>query len=146
MAIHLIKLCVGADTVEDLEAWQARVIDERRAAGEPPAPYHVTRMTPSRRQELVLGGSIYWVIKRVIQVRQRIVDLDEQVGEDGVKRCALVFDPELVRTQKVRRKPFQGWRYLKPEDAPPDLETGRGGAGADLPEPVRRALLDAGAW
>ncbi len=137
--VNLVKLCVGEDKVDDLGAWQA----SRRAQGPDGRPRHVTRMWPRRGAELLAGGSIYWVIKGAILARQRIVALDEAVGADGVLRCALVLDPELHRTQAVPRKPFQGWRYLTPEDAPADLPPGRAAEPA-LPPRLEAALAEIG--
>ena len=105
---------------------------------------HTARMTPKRRAELLDGGSLYWVIKRVIQVRQRIVDLEEFDDSDGVRRCTIWLDPELVRTAPSPRRPFQGWRYLKAEDAPADLSVQTGGD--DLPDALRQQLIEMGAW
>ncbi len=145
MTIHLVKLCVGADVIDDVREWQTRVVKRRKAAGEDPRPYHVTRMFPKRRDELLDGGSLYWVVRRVIQVRQEIVDLEETVGDDGIRRCRIVLDPALALTQPSPRRAFQGWRYLRPDEAPADLpESGEGGAG--LPEGLRRELIELGAW
>ena len=116
--LNLMKLCVGCDDPAELEAWQLQ-----RYQGGPAR--HVTRMWPKREAELLDGGSIYWVFKGVMQARQRVLDLEEVLGEDGIRRCALVLDPELIRTTAVPRRPFQGWRYLDAEDAPPDLTKGR---------------------
>ncbi len=137
--VNLIKLSVGTDSVETLAAWQAS-----RAAQAPDGlPRHVTRMWPKREAELLNGGSVYWVIKGAIQCRQEIRRLDELVGEDGVRRCAIVLDPELHRTASALRRPFQGWRYLKPEDSPRDLPPGRAQEDA-LPEDLNRALAEIG--
>ncbi|HVL22346.1 MAG TPA: DUF1489 family protein [Amaricoccus sp.] len=124
MPVHLIKLCVGADSVQDLAAWQADRIAERRAAGLDPAQFHVTRMWPKRGDELTAGGSLYWVIRGLVLARQRILGLEPRRGDDGIERCALRLDPEIVRTRPQPRRPFQGWRYLRPEDAPADLAAG----------------------
>ncbi len=137
--VNLVKLCVGAETIEDLAAWQA----SRPALGPDGRPRHVTRMWPKREAQLLAGGSLYWVIKGAILVRQRIVALDEAVGADGVLRCALVLDPELRRTRAVPKKPFQGWRYLAPADAPPDLPAGREAEHA-LPPRLEAALAEIG--
>ena len=138
MPLHLIKLCVGADAIEDLERWRDRVAPN----GQPMA--HTTRMTPKRAKELLDGGSLYWVIKRVVQARQRIVELEDFVDEDGVKRCHIWLDPEIVPTAPAPRRPFQGWRYLKSEQAPADLSRQTGGE--ELPSELRRKLIDLGAW
>ena len=137
--INLLKLCVGAETVQDLVDWQV----SKRAQGDDGLPRHVTRMWPKREAEIVDGGSLYWVIKGVIQARQTIVRLDEVIGPDGIRRCALVMEPEVIRTEAVRKRPFQGWRYLAPEDAPRDLSKAR--AHADpLPPALMAALADIG--
>lgn len=120
-SIHMVKLSVGTESVETLAAWQ-----EARAALRPDGrPYHITRMWPKRESELLNGGSIYWVIKGVIQCRQQIHALEEVIGDDGIRRCAVVLEPELVRVAASVKRPFQGWRYLKPEDAPVDISEGR---------------------
>ncbi|MBR9843362.1 MAG: DUF1489 domain-containing protein [Rhodobacteraceae bacterium] len=137
--VNLIKLSVGTESVETLAAWQAS-----RAAQTPDGlPRHVTRMWPKREAELLNGGSIYWVIKGSIQCRQKILRLDEVMGEDGVRRCAIVLDPEIHRTASALRRPFQGWRYLKLEDSPRDLPAGRAQEDA-LPEDLSRALAEIG--
>ena len=119
--VHLLKLCVGADVVEDLIDWQADRMAERRAAGEDPGPFHVTRMWPKRADALVAGGSLYWVFRGRVLARQRILGLEPRLGADGVGRCAIRLDAQVVRTLPQPRRPFQGWRYLRPEDAPGDL-------------------------
>ena len=134
MAIHMIKLCVGAESIRDLEVWQQRVMRDY------PKPVHHTRMTPKRREELLAGGSIFWVIKKMIRVRQRIIDVKTLDDGTGRSICELVFDPELIPVVPRRKKPFQGWRYLEPKDAPGDL--GRPGGGDDLP--LRAELAELG--
>lgn len=114
---HLLKLSAGTESVESLIDWQGT----RRAHGADGFPRHVTRMWPRREAEVLNGGSIYWVIKGLIQCRQRILRLDPVTGQDGIARCALVLDPELIRTAAAPKRAFQGWRYLSPSDAPPDL-------------------------
>ncbi len=137
--LHLLKLCVGAASVEDLAAWQTSRAAERRRRGAVPCPVHVTRMWPRREAELLDGGSIYWVIGGLVAVRQRILALEPADLGDTLRRCALVFDPELVRTEARPMRPFQGWRYLAPEDAPPDLGAGDV-AGSGLPASLEAAL------
>ncbi len=137
--IHLVKLCVGAARVEDLEAWQAR---RRRETGLT-EPRHVTRMWPRREAELLNGGALYWVFRGAILARQRILALEETIGQDGVRRCAIVLDRALIRTRPAPRRAFQGWRYLPPEDAPADLPGRR--AGDDiLPAPLSAELAAIG--
>lgn len=137
--LNLIKLCVGTDSVDDLAAWQAGGA-RRDALGR---PMHVTRMWPRRGDEVLDGGSLYWVMGGAIAARQRIVDLQEVVGADGVRRCGLVLDPALVRTEPAPRRPFQGWRYLPGAEAPRDLAARRDGEAA-LPPALSAALADLG--
>lgn len=115
---HLVKLCVGCDSPEELQHWQAQ------RYGDAPAS-HVTRMWPKREAEILSGGSLYWVFKGVILARQRLIALEERMGEGGICRCALMLDRDLVLVAAAPRRPFQGWRYLDPADAPPDLPSGR---------------------
>jgi hypothetical protein len=121
MGLHLLKLCVGCDGVDDLVGWQAERAAERRAAGDDPRPFHVTRMWPKREAALLDGGSLYWVMKGRVLARQRILGLEPRTGADGIGRCLLRLDPAVVRTLPQPRRAFQGWRYLRPEDAPADL-------------------------
>lgn len=137
--INLIKLCVGTDTIEDLLDWQK----QPRAQGPDGLARHVTRMWPKRADALLNGGSLYWVIKGQVLCRQRIVRLDEVVGADGIARCGIVLDPSVHRTQSAIKRPFQGWRYLRPDDAPPDLPKSRRTEDT-LPEDLNRALAEIG--
>lgn len=137
--VNLIKLSVGTETVDDLIAWQST----KRAQAPDGLPRHVTRMWPRREAEVVNGGSIYWVIKGAIECRQIIRRLDEYIGSDGIRRCAIVLDPELIRTQSSLKRPFQGWRYLPVEDAPLDLPEGRANEDA-LPVELNQALAEIG--
>lgn len=141
MSIHLIKLSVGIESVDHLAEVQRRRIEANKRAGLPPYPVHVTRMMPKRRDELLEGGSIYWVIKGQVQARQRLHAIEEIVDDEGVRRCALVLDPELVRVVATARRPHQGWRYLKPEDAPPDLKDVGGDNDGEAPPPEMLAEL-----
>ena len=141
MTLHLIKLCVGCDSVEDLVAWIDQRIAAKKRAGEEPLHQHITRMVPKRIAELVDGGSLYWVIKGAVQVRQRLLDVQPFVDEDGIGRCRLVLEPKLVATEWQPKRPFQGWRYLPAADAPPDLKAGRGD---DLPPALRAVLGELG--
>ncbi len=137
--VHLVKLCVGADSVEDLLDWQATH----------PSPYpggarrHITRMWPKREADLLGGGSLYWVIKGLVMCRQRILRLDRVEGADGILRCGLVLDPDVIRTAALPKRPFQGWRYLDAKDAPPDLPAGRE-AEPELPRSLLTALSEIG--
>ncbi len=138
-SLHIVKLCVGTDSVDDLAAWQAGGAT-RDAQGR---PMHITRMWPRREAEVLDGGSIYWVMGGVIAARQRILALEPVIGADGVQRCGLVLDPVLVRTEAAPRRPFQGWRYLPGSEAPRDLATSRAGEAA-LPPSLSAALAELG--
>lgn len=143
MSLNLIKLCVGCDSVEDLEEWIAFRLDERRRAGEPAEQFHTTRMVPTRRDELLAGGSLYWVIKAQVQCRQRLLDIRPFVDGEGISRCHLILDPAVVRTDWQPRRAFQGWRYLKPADAPGDMRDG-GASVMALPPHLRQELAALG--
>ena len=127
MTLHLIKLCVGCDSIDDLTEWITLRMKEKRLAGEPLEHMHTTRMVPKRIAELLEGGSLYWVIKGKVQVRQRFLDIRPFVDSDGIGRCRLVLEPKVVPTEWQPKRPFQGWRYLPASDAPPDISRGRRG-------------------
>lgn len=138
--VNLVKLCVGAEKVEDLTAWQ----NMRMGQTGLPNPRHITRMWPKRETELVNGGSLYWVFKGLILARQRILKLDEVIGQDGIRRCGLVLDPEVVLTESQPRRAFQGWRYLSAEDAPRDLKADTQPDNDPLPAELASALAEIG--
>ncbi len=135
MPLHLIKLCVGADTPEDLRDWRAR----RAAAGYRPIVH--TRQTPKRAAEILEGGSLYWVFKGVILIRQPIAAI-ETVGEGAARRCEILLGEAMIATAPQPRRAFQGWRYLEAKDAPADLAQSSDG---DLPIDLARRLRDLGA-
>lgn len=144
MTLHLVKLCVGATSIADLAQWQQERLAEQRRARETPRIFHRTFQTPKRTAELLDGGSLYWVIKGVIEARQRLIGFDEGTRDDGTPCCLLLLDPAIVPVRPVPRRAFQGWRYLAAADAPPDL---RGGSGDDLDAmsaKMRRELIDLG--
>lgn len=143
MTVHILKLCVGAESVEDLAEWQIEQLKRARRAKQRLNPVCGTRMWPKRMEDVLAGGSLYWVIKGVVTVRQRIVAIDDVIDEHG-QRCGLYLDAQLHRTVPQPRRAFQGWRYLEPKDAPADLGDLKGGA--DLPEELRLKLVELGAW
>ncbi len=119
--IHLIKLCVGVRSVDDLLAHRAAQV--AAGTGRPDGNnWHRTRMMPKRREELLAGGSLYWIIAGRILCRQKIVALEAGVRRDGKSCCDIVLDPVVVRTAPRVRRPFQGWRYFEQGDAPADLD------------------------
>ncbi|MFV0490655.1 MAG: DUF1489 family protein [Pseudorhodobacter sp.] len=134
-----MKLCVGIDSVEYLADWQQRH-SHRWPEG---TTRHVTRMWPRREAEVLDGGSLYWVIKGHIQARQKILRLEEEIGDDGIRRCALVLQANPVRTVAAPRRPFQGWRYLPGEDAPRDMPKDRKND-STLPPELAQALSEIG--
>ncbi|MHA1524962.1 MAG: DUF1489 family protein [Alphaproteobacteria bacterium] len=141
MTLHLIKLCVGVDSISQLRHWQRRRLADLESAGEEAQLRHVTRHMPRRSDEILGTGSLYWVIRGVIQVRQPITELRRVTGHDGIKRCAIMLGPNLVATLPVPRRPFQGWRYLPAKEAPRDLaETST----KDLPPELRVELAELG--
>jgi hypothetical protein len=143
MPLHLIKLSVGTDSVQDLEDWIKLKIKERKKRGQKPERIHTTRMVPKRADELLDGGSIFWVIRGEILCRERILAVRPIVDKDGIGRCQLVLDPKCVPVQPRPYRAFQGWRYLEPKDAPLDL--GRVARGTlNMPEPMRRELRELG--
>ena len=136
MSVHLVKLCVGVSEIAELAKWQdLRMRQQKRI-------FHVTRMVPRRADEIISAGSLYWVIRAMIMVRQRITDIEVFKDEDGIGRCRLIFDPELVPVRPAPRRAFQGWRYLDTADAPPDLPKGSGQG--EVPEAMRSELAELG--
>lgn len=131
-ALHLIKLCVGVSDVEWLE---------RRAAKGEPLVVH-TRMTPKRAAEIEDGGSLYWVIKGVIQCRQPVLEIATR-GEGKAARCEIILAPRVIRTAPLTHRAFQGWRYFESRNAPADLSTFDTDA---APPELAQALRELGAW
>ena len=128
MTLHILKLSVGVETVEQIEALQR---ERRKRHGE---VFHRTFQVPTKLDELLDGGSMYWVIKGFVRARQRLLRIDQLAPPVDGKRCAFVLEPELVRTELQARRPHQGWRYLRPQDAPRDLRPGETGDAALPPE------------
>jgi hypothetical protein len=143
MPLHLIKLCVGCDSVRDLEDWIAQKLKAKRKTGEKPEHIHRTRMVPKRTAELTDGGSLYWVIRGEVMCRQRLRDVRPFRDKDGIGRCGLVLDPKVILVEPRPYRAFQGWRYLAANDAPRDLDKAVKGAAA-MPETLRRELRELG--
>lgn len=131
--LHLIKLCVGCADPETLERRVAKMGAEHLVR---------TRMTPKRAEELIETGSLYWVMKGQIRARQRILDIRPYTDPQGIKRCHVVLETDVIATERKRKKAFQGWRYLKPADAPADLPGHM--TGIDLPPKLVRKLAELG--
>jgi hypothetical protein len=144
LAVHLVKLAVGVDSVDHLRKLQGARRTDRDGRS---AVAGFTRRRPRREAELLDGGSLYWVIKGAIRARQRLLALEDAVDEAGEPYCRLLLDPDLAATEAVPKTPFQGWRYLSPEQAPADRPGEPGGADGDddaLPPLLARALREIG--
>lgn len=137
-AINIVKLCVGASAVADLEAWQK----SHRGVWPAGEARHITRMVPKRTDE-VLNGSLYWVFKGQILARQKFIGLDTTVGSDGITRCVFRLDAKIIPTQATPRRAFQGWRYLEVADSPIDLPEARPNDDK-LPPELEAALAEMG--
>jgi hypothetical protein len=145
MALNIVKLCVGAQSIDDLARWQSNLLAFRKANGLRARVEHTTFQTPKRQEEILAGGSLYWVIKGVIQVRQKITGFDVGHKDDGSACCLLVLDPVLVAVRPVKRRAFQGWRYLTAEDCPADVGSASHAAAlAEMTPKMRKDLADLG--
>ncbi|WP_291865094.1 DUF1489 domain-containing protein [Bradyrhizobium sp.] len=143
MPLHLIKLAVGCESVKDLKAWVAERMAAAKKKELPLHHIHITRMTPKRSDEIVAGGSLYWVIRGEIAAREKIIAIEPFRDKDGIGRCRLVMQPKVIAVSPRPMRAFQGWRYFTPDAAPPDL--GKAAASiAAMPEPLRRELRDLG--
>src|ERR1700688_252188 len=141
MPLHLIKLAVGCESVKQLRDWVAERMRAAKKNGLPRRHIHVTRMTPKRDEELLAGGSLYWVIRGEIAAREKLVAIEPFRGSDGIGRCRLVMQPKVIAVSPRPMRAFQGWRYFAAKDVPPDL--GKAAAIiAAMPEPLRRELRD----
>ena len=140
MSLNLIKLCVGAESLEDQQEWSQRRLKEMQAAGSEVCLFHTTRMVPKRIDELLDGGSLYWVIKGKIQARQRLVDIHPFVDSEGIRRCKLMLDSQIIATEWQPKRAFQGWRYLPAEEAPADLQF----ADSGMPGHLKAELAELG--
>ena len=143
MSLHLLKLSVGVESISHLgDLIKARLADKRKRK-QPVEHIHTTRMVPKRVDELLDGGSLYWVIRGQIAVRQTLLDIRPFVDGEGISRCQIVLEPVLHAVMPSPRRPFQGWRYLPAHEAPGDLGKGAGQV-AEMPEELRRELRELG--
>lgn len=139
MTLHLVKLSVGSDDIDDIARFQKKRMRESKAL------WHFTRHGPKREEDLV-GGSIYWVVRGTIRVRQKLLGFERHLDEEGQSYCRIMLDPALVRTEPKGMKAFQGWRYLAAKDAPRDLAAGVTHDGDELPEAIVEELRALGLW
>jgi hypothetical protein len=121
-----------------------RNLADKRSRGLVTEQIHTTRMRPKRDADLLDGGSLYWVIKGLVQVRQPLLDIGEGTKEDGTPCCMLILKSELVGVRPTPRRPFQGWRYLAPEEAPDDLTRISASGIAAMPPRLRKQLAELG--
>ena len=143
MPLHLIKLAVGCESVKELKSWVAERALKAKQNGLPRHHIHITRMVPKRSDELLAGGSLYWVIRGEIAAREKLIAIEPFRSSDGIGRCRLVMQPKVIAVSPRPMRAFQGWRYFADKDVPPDL--GKAAAGiAAMPEPLRRELRDLG--
>lgn len=143
MALHLIKLCVGCESITDLEEWIEENRAHHRRLGRDYEQTHTTRMVPKRIEELLDGGSLFWVIKGQVAARQALLDVRPFTDSDGIGRCRLVLEPKVMPVEPRPYRPFQGWRYLAAKDAPRDIGAHAGDL-AVMPEDMRRQLAELG--
>ena len=143
MPLHIIKLAVGCDSVKELKEWIAERMRTAKKNGLPQRHIHTTRMTPKRTEEILSGGSLYWVIRGEVAAREKIIAIEPFRDKDGIGRCRLVMQPKVIPVMPRPMRAFQGWRYFDHGEVPPDV--GSAGAGvADMPEPLRRELRELG--
>jgi hypothetical protein len=140
MAVHILKLAVGAGSLDHLRRFVARQAEAAVQGGDPPAARITTRTAPRRAEDVLDGGSLYWVIRGSIQARQRILALEPFEDGAGPTRVQIVLDAGVVAVRPRPCRPFQGWRYLRPQDAPDDLRVDA--ANSAMPEEMRRELME----
>jgi hypothetical protein len=143
MPLHLIKLAVGCESIRELKGWVAERMQTAKKKGLPLHHVHVTRMTPKRVEDVLAGGSLYWVIRGEIAAREKIIAIEPFRDSDGIGRCRLVMQPKVIAVLPRPMRPFQGWRYFTESDAPADLKSAGTGVAA-MPEPMRRELRELG--
>ena len=119
--MHMIKLCVGVATLEELESYREERAHWWGADYGEDIHVHRTRMMPKRAAEIEGRGSIYWVISGVIRARQPILRLAAATDSEGRSCCDIIMSLQMVRVVPRPKRPFQGWRYLEPREAPSDL-------------------------
>src|ERR1019366_8275021 len=141
MPLHLIKLAVGCESVKELKGWVAERMQAAKKKGLPLHHIHITRMTPKRVDELLAGGSLYWVIRGEIAAREKLLAIEPFRDRDGIGRCRLVMQPKVIPV--LPRPAFQGGLYFTQDAAPPDLKSAGSGL-TDMPEPMRRELRELG--
>jgi hypothetical protein len=143
MPLHLIKLAVGAESLADLREWMAERMAEAKRRRAPLRHAHITRMTPKRNEQILDGGSLYWVVKGLISARQPILGIEPFMDSDGIGRCKIWLGQTVVAVAPRPMRAFQGWRYYEAKSAPPDIDEAQPGFAA-MPEVMRRELASLG--
>ena len=141
MPLNIIKLSVGSESLDGLVAWQNQILKDKKSRGLKAELIHPTRQWPKRTEEVLNGGSIYWVIKGFIVGRQKLVEF-KKVTKNGIPHCGLVYDAKMIPVRITPRKAFQGWRYLDDKDAPPDRKIGD--TIDEMPEKMKKELVELG--
>ena len=142
--INIVKLAVGVQSVEELALIQRRFLNQPSAQTSK-GFYHSTKLMPKKHEAIVESGSLYWVIKGVICARQKIVEIIKQEEPDGIKRCRIYLEDSIIKTTPIRKRPFQGWRYLKKNKTPADIiDPITGTFDDDIPLDVQQQLLEVG--
>lgn len=144
MTVHLLRMAVRVESVGHLRTIQTERMRESAKSRKKQRLFTYTRNLPRRDKELLDGGSIYWVVKRYVRVRQKILGIESATNTEGRRYCAIELDPELVLVDPRRHKAFQGWRYFRPEDVPADILEQAGGEADDLPPELAEELRDLG--
>ena len=144
MTVHLVKIAVGIESVDQLREIQIERLRKAREKNKSANLRHLTRNSPKRFDEVLDNGSIYWIIKGYIRVRQRINEVGEAFDRNGKPRCALILDTNLVQTVLLPHKPIQGWRYMEVDVAPADLTTAEHKIVSSLPQDMADELRSLG--
>ena len=143
-SVNIVKLAVGIQSVEELALIQRRFLNQPTVQTSK-GFYHSTKLMPKKHDAIVESGSLYWVIKGVICARQKIVEIIKQEDSDGIKRCRIYLEDSIIKTTPIRKRPFQGWRYLKKNKTPADIiDPITGTFDDDIPLEVQRQLLEVG--
>ncbi len=143
MTVHLGQIAVGADSIEDIAEFQKQRRAKLKAERGKPILIHKTRNMPKRESEIVKAGSIYWIVKGFIRVRQRILGFEKRADKEGRPYCEIRLDPKLVRTVPLAHKPIQGWRYMEADTVPADL-TGKAAKSDEMPPEMMMQLRELG--
>jgi hypothetical protein len=143
MTVHLVKIAVGADSIEDIAEFQKQRRAKLKAERGKPILIHKTRNMPKRESEIIKAGSLYWIVKGFIRVRQRILGFEKRADKEGRPYCEIRLDPKLVRTVPLAHKPIQGWRYMEVDAVPADL-TGKAAKSDEMPPEMMMQLRELG--